>query len=103
MLSITSKETSKTHWMNFGLFRSIRAVFYQLHDEKQGYKLTFFPQEQAGPLKQNVWWSQPKSKGPRIRRKIKLISTALPSINFALLIIEVRDPQNLYFSNYLPY
>ena len=28
-------------------------------------------------------------------QKIKLISAALPSINFALLIIEVRDPQNL--------
>ena len=89
--------------MNFGLFISIRAVLYQLHDEKQGYKLTFFRQEQAWPLKQNDWWSQPKIKGPRIRWKIKLISTALPSINFALLIIEVRDPQNLYSSDYLPY
>ena len=61
-----------------------------------GIQTNLFCQEQAGPLKQNDW-------GPRIQTKIKLVSTALPSINFASLIIEVIDPQYLYSSYYLPY
>ena len=30
----------------------------------QGYRLTFFRQEQAGPLKQNDWGPSPKQRGP---------------------------------------
>ena len=39
--------------------------------------------------------AQPKTKGPRIWRRIQLISTSLLSIKFAILIIDVRGLQNL--------
>ena len=31
---------------------------------EQGYRLTFFRQEQAGPVKQNDWELSPKQRGP---------------------------------------
>ena len=31
---------------------------------KQGYRLTFFRQKQAKPLKQNDWGPSPKQRGP---------------------------------------
>ena len=67
----------------------------------QGYRLNFFRQEQAGPLKQNDQGPSPKLRGPGFGRKSN--SFKHHSQAFALLIIEVRDPQNLYSSYYLLY
>ena len=36
----------------------------------QGYRLTFFCQEQAGTLKQNDWRPSPKLRGPGFDRKL---------------------------------
>ena len=64
----------------------------------QGYRLTFFRQGQAGPLKQNDCGPRPKLRGPWFGGKLNQFQYHWQA--FALLI---RDPQNLYFSNYLPY
>ena len=50
----------------------------------QGYRLTFFGQKQAGPLKQNDWGPSPKlgGLGFSFLRKVKLILAPLPSICF---------------------
>ena len=64
----------------------------------QGYRLTFFRHEQAGPLKQNGWGPSPNLRGPGLGGKLILFQHQV----FTLLIMEVRDPQNLYSSNYLP-
>ena len=56
------------------------------------------PHEQAGGLKQYDWGPSPKLRGSGIQWKNKLITTFL-----ALLIIEVRDRQNPYSSNCLPF
>ena len=36
----------------------------------QGYRLSLFRQEQAGPLKQNDWGPSPKLRGPGFGRKL---------------------------------
>ena len=68
----------------------------------QGYRLTFIRLEQAGPLKQNDWGPSPKLRGPGFSKKLNY-EFQHHFQAFALLIIEVRDPQNLYSSIYLPY
>ena len=48
----------------------------------QGYRLTFFCQEQSWDPKTKWLGAQSKTKGPGSQQKIKLISTPLPSICF---------------------
>ena len=64
----------------------------------QGYRLTFSRQEQAGPLKQNDWVPSQKLRGPGLGCKLNSFQHFCQA--FGLLIIEVRDSQNLYSSYY---
>ena len=65
----------------------------------QGYRLNFFRQEQAWPLKQNDWGPSPKLWGPGFGGNSFIHKCQA----FALLIIDIRDHQNLHSFNYLPY
>ena len=57
-----------------------RGILFCLDISDQGYRLTFFRQEQAGPLKQNDWGPGPKLRGPGFS-------------GICFTHIEVRDPQ----------
>ena len=67
----------------------------------QGYRLTYLHQEQAGILNQNDWGPSPKLRGPGFGGKLNSFQHHCQA--FASLIIEVRDHQNQYSTNYLPY
>ena len=61
----------------------------------------FFLMEQAGPLKQYDWGPSPRVRGLGFSRNLNSLQHHCQAL--ALLIVEVRSPQNLYSSNYLPY
>ena len=70
----------RSHSVDVFITDLVRNCFvYQNHELThyvQGYRLTFFHQEQAGPLKQNDFGPSPKLRDPGFGRKL-LISTPL--------------------------
>ena len=97
---------SYVHWENIyqGWFQNFFIVItlskdLNVQNSIQGYRLTFFCQEQAGPQKQNDKEPSPKLRSPGFIGKLNTFQHHCKA--FALLIIEVRDTQNLYSSNYL--
>ena len=96
----TLKITLKSHSVKINLLPYICDVVMAVLHNIQGNRLTFFRQEQTGPLKQNDWGPSSKLSCPGFGKK--LISFQYHCQAFSSLIIEVRDPQNLYSPNYLP-
>ena len=71
------------HWIHEDIFRST------YHLILQGYRLTFFRQEQDGPLKQNGWEPSPKVRGPGFGRKLNSFQHHCQA--FALLIMSSKS------------
>ena len=65
------------YWWKLNVMSKKLSLVYEkfcykaLRHNTQGYRLTFFHQEKAGPLKQNDWGPRPKLSGPGSVRILK--------------------------------